>query len=139
MNRSGCGAAKAMRSSAGAYAGRPTVIRSHAEQAVVGRLVALGGKSDHQFKRLAALRLRSGTTGTPAEPPSYNQRHEVVRPLGNFPVPWPRKSDSWRPGGHPCKRAFDALKEAGHSPEVIRTYGFAVLPGVTSGARRSSV
>ena len=24
------------------------------------------------------------------------------------------------PGAHPCKRAFDALKEAGHSPDVVK-------------------
>ena len=54
---------------------------------------------------------------------------------GQFPVPWPRRSASWRPGAHPCKRAHDALKEAGYSPKVIRTYGFASLPDVTSGRR----
>jgi hypothetical protein len=26
----------------------------------------------------------------------------------------------WRPGAHPCKQAFDALKEAGHSPDVVK-------------------
>jgi hypothetical protein len=39
---------------------------------------------------------------------------------GTFPVPWPRRGASWRPGAHPCKRAHDALKEAGHSPEVVK-------------------
>jgi hypothetical protein len=33
-----------------------------------------------------------------------------------------------RPGGHPCGRAYHALKDAGHSPEVIKTYGLGVLP-----------
>ena len=33
-----------------------------------------------------------------------------------------------RPGGHPCGRAYHALREAGHDPEVIRTYGLAILP-----------
>ena len=33
-----------------------------------------------------------------------------------------------RPGGHPCKNAHDALKEAGHSPEVVKSYGLGVLP-----------
>jgi hypothetical protein len=33
-----------------------------------------------------------------------------------------------RPGGHPCGNAHDALKEAGHSPEVVRSYGFGGLP-----------
>jgi hypothetical protein len=54
---------------------------------------------------------------------------------GTFPVPWPRRGATWRPGGHPCKRAHDALKEAGHSPEVVRVYGFGQLPDVTSGRR----
>lgn len=39
---------------------------------------------------------------------------------GTFPSP--------RPGGHPCRNAHEALKEAGHDPEVIRSYGLAVLP-----------
>ncbi|HEX8065027.1 MAG TPA: hypothetical protein VF520_00730 [Thermoleophilaceae bacterium] len=54
---------------------------------------------------------------------------------GTFPVPWPRRGASWRPGAHPCKRAHDALTEAGHSPVVVRSYGFAGLPDVTSGRR----
>ena len=33
-----------------------------------------------------------------------------------------------RPGGHPCKNAHDALNEAGHSPEVVKSYGLGVLP-----------
>jgi hypothetical protein len=39
---------------------------------------------------------------------------------GTFPTP--------RPGGHPCANAYNALKTAGHSPEVIKSYGFAPLP-----------
>jgi Glutathione S-transferase, N-terminal domain len=54
---------------------------------------------------------------------------------GTFPVPWPRRSGPWRPGGHPCKQAFDALKQAGHSPDVVRSYGFAPLPDVTRGRK----
>ena len=54
---------------------------------------------------------------------------------GRFAVPWPRKSASWRPGAHPCKRAHDALKAAGHSPEVVRAYGFAGLPDLTRGRK----
>lgn len=54
---------------------------------------------------------------------------------GTFPVPWPRRGASWRPGGHPCKRAHDALREAGHSPEVVKVYGFGQLPDVTPGRR----
>jgi hypothetical protein len=55
---------------------------------------------------------------------------------GTFPVPWPRRSGSWRPGAHPCKLAFDALKEAGHCPDVAKVYGFASLPDLTGGRRQ---
>jgi hypothetical protein len=41
-----------------------------------------------------------------------------------------------RPGGHPCGNAHSALKEAGWDPEVIRTYGWAVLPGFMNPGRR---
>jgi hypothetical protein len=43
-----------------------------------------------------------------------------------------------RPGGHPCGNAYRALREAGHSPEVIRSFGAGVLPKVfnlTAGRR----
>jgi hypothetical protein len=50
---------------------------------------------------------------------------------GTFAVPWPRRSASWRPAAHPCKKAYDALKAAGHSPEVVKAYGFAALPDIT--------
>jgi hypothetical protein len=35
-----------------------------------------------------------------------------------------------RPGGHPCGNANEALRAAGHAPEVIRSYGFGALPDV---------
>ena len=54
---------------------------------------------------------------------------------GTFPVPWPRKSASWRPGAHPCKKAYDALKTAGHSPNVVRAYGFGAWPDITRARR----
>jgi hypothetical protein len=54
---------------------------------------------------------------------------------GTFPVPWPRAGNPWRPGGHPCKQARDALRTAGHSPVVVRCYGFARLPDVTRGRK----
>ena len=54
---------------------------------------------------------------------------------GTFPVPWPRTGRTWRPADHPCKAARDALRGAGHSPKVIRTYGLGQLPDVTSGRR----
>ena len=30
--------------------------------------------------------------------------------------------------GHPCRNAWDALRAAGHDPEVVRCYGWWVLP-----------
>ena len=33
-----------------------------------------------------------------------------------------------RPGGHPCGNAYVALRQAGHDPEVIKSYGLAPLP-----------
>jgi hypothetical protein len=33
-----------------------------------------------------------------------------------------------RPGGHPCRNAYVALKEAGYDPEVEKVYGLAPLP-----------
>jgi hypothetical protein len=35
-----------------------------------------------------------------------------------------------RPGGHPCGNAYHALKDAGHDPEVVLSYGWGVLPDV---------
>ncbi len=52
---------------------------------------------------------------------------------GTFPVPV-------RPGGHPCRNAYTALRAAGHDPEVVRSYGLAPLPKVlndTAGRRRA--
>jgi hypothetical protein len=54
---------------------------------------------------------------------------------GTFPVPWPRPDASWRPGAHPCKRAYDALNEARHTPQVVRCHGLARLPDFTSGRK----
>jgi hypothetical protein len=39
---------------------------------------------------------------------------------GTFPTP--------RPGGHPCRTAYHALRDAGHDPELVRSYGFGALP-----------
>jgi glutaredoxin len=47
---------------------------------------------------------------------------------GTFPAPW-------RPGGHPCRNAYNALKEAGHEPEVVKAYGLAPLPDMTEGRK----
>ena len=35
-----------------------------------------------------------------------------------------------RPGGHPCGNAYHALKDAGHHPEVIKSYGWGALPEI---------
>ena len=52
---------------------------------------------------------------------------------GLFPSP--------KPGGHPCKNAHDALREAGHDPQVVRSYGLGILPDAlvnwTPGRRRA--
>ena len=54
---------------------------------------------------------------------------------GTFPVPWPRSDRTWKPSGHPCKIAHDALKAAGLEPEVVRAYGLAQLPDMTRARR----
>ena len=46
---------------------------------------------------------------------------------GTFPTP--------RPGGHPCANAYKALKDAGHDPEVVKSYGLGILPGVFNRTR----
>lgn len=33
-----------------------------------------------------------------------------------------------RPGGHPCRNAYMALRDAGHDPELVRSYGLTLLP-----------
>ena len=33
-----------------------------------------------------------------------------------------------RPGGHPCANAFNALRDAGHDPEVIKVHGLGMGP-----------
>jgi hypothetical protein len=35
---------------------------------------------------------------------------------------------SRKPGGHPCRTAHQALVDAGHQPEVVRTYGCVLNP-----------
>jgi hypothetical protein len=43
-----------------------------------------------------------------------------------------------RPGGHPCGVAHQALVDAGHRPNVVRSYGLGMLPdalNVTPGRR----
>jgi len=33
-----------------------------------------------------------------------------------------------RPGGHPCANAYNALREAGHDPEVVKVRGLGIGP-----------
>jgi hypothetical protein len=47
---------------------------------------------------------------------------------GTFPAPW-------RPGGHPCRNAHQALTEAGWDPRVKRTYGLGPLPKLLNPGR----
>jgi hypothetical protein len=44
-----------------------------------------------------------------------------------------------RPGGHPCRNAYVALKDAGHHPEVVKTYGWGALPDFLNPGRRKEV
>ena len=46
---------------------------------------------------------------------------------GTFPSP--------RPGGHPCRNAYHALRDAGHDPELVKSYSSGALPAVTSGRK----
>ncbi|HEX2128293.1 MAG TPA: glutathione S-transferase N-terminal domain-containing protein [Solirubrobacterales bacterium] len=39
---------------------------------------------------------------------------------GTFPTP--------RLGGHPCRNAYQALREAGHDPELVKVQGLGVGP-----------
>jgi hypothetical protein len=41
---------------------------------------------------------------------------------GTFPTP--------RLGGHPCAKAHHALEDAGHDPEVVKSYGLGMLPEI---------
>lgn len=40
-----------------------------------------------------------------------------------------------RPGGHPCRNAYLALKQAGYEPEIVKSYGLAPLPGALNRTR----
>jgi len=47
---------------------------------------------------------------------------------GTFPAP--------RPGGHPWSNAYNALREAAHDPQVVKSHGATLLPDAI--ANRSS-
>ena len=40
-----------------------------------------------------------------------------------------------RPGGNPCGNAHRALRDAGHDPDVIKSYGLGMLPGIFNRTR----
>ena len=44
-----------------------------------------------------------------------------------------------RPGGHPCANAYDALKKAGHDPEVVKVQGLGIGPLKIKTAGRKEV
>jgi Glutathione S-transferase, N-terminal domain len=55
-------------------------------------------------------------------------------------VCWGTWTAAPRPGGHPCGVAYEALREAGHEPEVVKAYGLGMLPDAvnrTAGRRRA--
>ena len=33
-----------------------------------------------------------------------------------------------RPGGHPCANAYNAVREAGYDPEVVKVHGLGIGP-----------
>ena len=41
-----------------------------------------------------------------------------------------------RPGGHPCRNAHEALKDAGWDPEVEKAYGLGILGDALNPTRR---
>jgi hypothetical protein len=41
-----------------------------------------------------------------------------------------------RPGGHPCRNALDALRDAGWDPEVKKTYGLGLLGSALNPTRK---
>ena len=41
-----------------------------------------------------------------------------------------------RPGGHPCRNAYEALREAGWDPEVKKSYGLGPLPDALTPQRK---
>jgi hypothetical protein len=33
-----------------------------------------------------------------------------------------------RPGGHPCHNAYEALRDAGYDPEIVKVHGLGIGP-----------
>lgn len=60
-------------------------------------------------------------------------------PVLRLYVCWDNRAKHPLLGTHPCGVAYEALREAGHDPEVVRSYGWAKLPSFlnqTPGRRR---
>jgi hypothetical protein len=47
---------------------------------------------------------------------------------GTMPTP--------RPGGHPCRNAYEALRQAGWDPELKKTYGWGLLGDALNPSRK---
>jgi hypothetical protein len=43
-------------------------------------------------------------------------------------VCWTKRELHLRPGGHPCANAYEALRAAGHDPEVKYAHSLGALP-----------
>ena len=80
---------------------------------------------------LLPFRFAANRTGRPA-------RTYTGRALRLF-VCWDNRAAHPVIGAHPCGVAYEALRDAGHDPEVVKAYGWAKLPAFlnqTSGRRR---
>jgi hypothetical protein len=44
-----------------------------------------------------------------------------------------------RPGGHPCRNAYVALRDAGYDPEVEKVHGLGALPDAINGPGRRKI
>lgn len=40
---------------------------------------------------------------------------------------------------HACARAYDALRQAGHDPEIVKVKGMGVLPEAFNGGRKEVI
>jgi hypothetical protein len=54
-------------------------------------------------------------------------------------VCWTTKDAPLPPGRHVCNAAYEALREAGHDPEVSHTLSFGGLPGAIQTPGRKKV
>jgi hypothetical protein len=82
-------------------------------------------------------RLPGGDEGCVHERPGQHWRKGKVPPMKLY-ICW-GTFGSPRPGGHPCKNALEALKDAGHDPELVKVYGLGVLPDALNTSGRKEV